>query len=129
MTTLDRIREVLERVAADGSEEMQGVTYGDRRIKESEKANYFVFNRLHTKKSSNKMDRQTFYQVIIVHEDYIPEGYVEKVIQELEKEDGTGIKLRVTDDDIPYDYTFKGKTDLVVEVATITLFRPEKRCR
>lgn len=39
-----------------------------------------------------------------------------------------GAKLKATADPIEYNYTFKNNTDMVVEIATITLFHPEKRC-
>ena len=39
-----------------------------------------------------------------------------------------GTKLKVTTDDILYDYTFKASTNMVVEIATITFLHPEKRC-
>ena len=74
------------------------------------------------------MDYQTFYQVHIIHEDFIPEGYVEKVIEALCQKDESGTKLRPTNDDVTYDYTFKGNTGMVVEIAHITLYHPEKRC-
>ena len=63
----------------------------------------------------------------IVHEDYIPEGYVEKVVKALQ--DYKDVTLRVTADDIAYDYTFKGgaNTNTIIEIATITLYHPEKR--
>ena len=73
------------------------------------------------------MDYQTFYQVHIVHEDYIPEGYVETVISELSKKAEDGTKLRPTNDDVNYNYTFKGGTNVVVEIATITIYHPETR--
>ena len=37
-------------------------------------------------------------------------------------------KLKATADPVEYNYTFKNNTDMVVEIATITLFHPEKRC-
>ena len=128
MSVLNRIRDTLTAML-DGSVKMEGVWYGSCREKQLNKWNYFVFNRLKTTKDNrSREDFQTFYQVHIVHEDFIPEGYVEKVIQALETQDAPGTKLRATTDDIVYNYTFKGNTTMVVEIATITLFHPEKRC-
>lgn len=130
MSVLDRIRDTLTELSGDESTPMQGVYYGACREKKLDKWNYFVFNRKVTTKNNqgNKVDFQTFYEVHIVHEDYIPEGYVEKVVNALIAPAQPGTKLKATSDDIAYDYTFKGATNMVVEIATITLYHPEKRC-
>ena len=78
--------------------------------------------------STNKVDLQTFYEVHIIHEDAVPEGYVQTVIDALQAQADPGTKLKVTSDDIEYDYSFKGSTNMVVEIATITFLHPEKRC-
>lgn len=129
-SVLDRIRNTLTELAADTDTPMSGVWYGACREKELQNWNYFVFNRSRTTKNNqgSKVDLQTFYQVHVVHEDYIPEGYIETVIDALKAADESGTKLRLTNDDIQYNYTFKGNTNMVVEIATITLYHPEKRC-
>lgn len=116
----------LQELAKSSDVPMAGAYYGACREKNLDAWNYFVFNRKNTGKSTNRMDYQTTYQVHVVHEDYIPEGYIENVIQVLEAQKGA--KLKATSDPIEYNYTFKGNTDMVVEIATITLFHPEKRC-
>lgn len=129
-SVLDRIRATLTTLAADTSVPMEGVWYGACREKELKYWNYFVFNRSKTTKNNQgtKVDLQTVYQVHVVHEDFIPEGYIEKVITALQQAADSGTKLKLTNDDIQYNYTFKGNTNMVVEIATITLFHPEKRC-
>ena len=129
-SVLDRIRSTLNTLAGDKDIPMSGVWYGACREKELKYWNYFVFNRLRTTKNNqgSKVDLQTFYQVHVVHEDYIPEGYIETVINALLEKDESGTKLKMTNEDIQYDYTFKGNTNMVVEIATITLYHPEKRC-
>ena len=128
MSVLNRIRDTLTTLAADQNVPMEGVWYGACREKQLDKWNYFVFNRWKTTKdNSSRMDFQTFYQIHIIHEDYIPEGYVQTVINALQTRDASGTKLRATTDDIEYNYTFKGNTNMVVEIATITVFHPEKR--
>lgn len=129
-SVLDRIRATLTTLAADISVPMEGVWYGACREKELKYWNYFVFNRSKTTKNNQgtKVDLQTVYQVHVVHEDFIPEGYIEKVITALQQAADSGTKLKLTNDDIQYNYTFKGNTNMVVEIATITLFHPEKRC-
>lgn len=126
MSTLNRIRDILKELM-DGEVKMEGVYYGACQEDNMEKWNYFVFNRKTTSRSGpSGVHWQTYYEVHIIHEDYIPEGYVEQVVAKLQETDGSGIRLKVTGDNIPYDYTFKGSTNLVVEIATITLTRPEK---
>jgi hypothetical protein len=127
MSVLNETKKTLETLAKSPDVPMCGAYYGACNEPDLKEWNYFVFNRKVTEKSSNKKDYQTFYQVHVVHEDYIPEGYIEQVIQVLEKQ-GDGAKLKSTNDPIEYRYTFKGKTNMVVEIATITLFHPEKRC-
>ena len=128
MSVLNRIRDTLTELA-NGDVKMEGVWYGACREKKLDKWNYFVFNRWKTTKNNqSRVDFQTMYQVHVVHEDYIPEGYVQTVIQALEAQADPGTKLKSTSDDVTYNYTFKGNTNMVVEIATITLFHPEKRC-
>lgn len=129
-SVLNRIRNTLETMAADATVPMQGVYYGACNEQELPYWNYFVFNRWKTSKNNtgSKADLQTFYQIHVVHEDYIPEGYVESVIDALQQKADPGTKLKATNDDIQYNYTFKGKTNMVVEIATIIMYHPEKRC-
>jgi hypothetical protein len=127
---LDRIEKTLTKLSTEHEVKMEGVFYGACTESKLSKWNYFVFNRARTtKNNTSRNDFQTFYQVHIIHEDYIPEGYVERVIEALTaKDEETGIKIRPTNDDVTYDYVFKGTTTMVVEMAHITVYRPEKRC-
>ena len=129
MSVLDRITETLEGMLQDADVPMETVGYGGVRKSELDRWNYFVFNRIRrTKNNNSRQDLQTFYQVHVVHEDYIPEGYIDRVIKKLEAPADPGTKLRQTNDDIEFNYVYKGNTDLVVEIATITFYHPEKRC-
>ena len=126
-SVLDRIRKTLDGLCG-GQSGMAKAYYGACHERKLDLWNYFVFNRrVTTKNNTSKADFQTFYEVHIVHEDFIPEGYVETVIQALETQDESGTKLRATPDDIRYDYVFKGNTDVVVEIATLTIYHPAKR--
>lgn len=128
MSVLNRISDTLKELAK-GEVKMEGVWYGACQEKQLSHWNYFVFNRLKTtKNNTSKVDYQTFYQVHIVHEDYIPEGYVTAVIDALTEQSESGTKLKPTNDDVTYNYTWKGNTNMIVEIATITLYHPEKRC-
>lgn len=121
---LTATKNTLEELARSTEVPMAGAYYGACREKNLKEWNYFVFNRKKTDKASNRVDYQTFYQVHVVHEDYIPEGYIQKVIETLEAQKDA--KLKATADPVEYNYTFKNNTDMVVEIATITLFHPEK---
>ena len=129
-SVLDRIRDTLEELCSSPTGPMEGVWYGACRARDLKLWNYFVFDRRKTTKASstNRVDLQTFYRVHIIHEDYIPEGYINTVIDALQAKDESGTKLKLTSDDIEYNYTFKGSTNMVVEIATITFLHPEKRC-
>ena len=130
MSVLDRIRNTLTELCADSDVPMVGVWYGACKEKNLTSWNYFVFNRSRTTKNNtgSRVDLQTFYEVHVIHEDYIPEGYLETVINALLNMSESGTKLKLTNEDISYDYTFKKNTNMVVEIATINLYHPEKRC-
>lgn len=127
-SVLERIKKSLKTLASSDDVPMEKVYYGSCTDKDLEAWNYFVFNRMKTSKAgTSKTDLQTYYQIHIVHEDYIPEGYVEKVIEKLSEKDESGTKLKLTSDDIDYNYIRKGNTSVVVEIATITMYHPQKR--
>jgi len=127
---LDRIEKTLTKLSTEHEVKMEGVFYGACTESKLSKWNYFVFNRGKTTKNNNgtRTDLQTTYEVHIVHEGHVPEGYVKDVIDALQAQDEPGTKLKLNNDDITYDYTFKQNTNMVVEVATITFYHPEKRC-
>lgn len=125
-SVLNHISDVLNNLCS-GDVPMAGCWYGACQETKLENWNYFVFNRVRTATSSNRVDRETYYQVHIIHEDYIPEGYIDTVIKALEEPSEPGTKLKKTADDITYDYTFKGNSNMVVEIATITFVHPRKR--
>lgn len=127
---LDRIEKTLTKLSTEHEVKMHGVFYGACTESKLSKWNYFVFNRGKTTKNNNgtRTDLQTTYEVHIVHEGHVPEGYVKDVIDALQAQDEPGTKLKLNNDDITYDYTFKQNTNMVVEVATITFYHPEKRC-
>ena len=131
-SVLDRIEETLTGLSSEHEVKMEGVWYGACQEANLPKWNYFVFNRLKTTKNNNgsRTDLQTIYEVHVIHEGHIPEGYVADVINALQTSDPErpGTRLKLTNDDITYNYTFKQNTNMVVEIATITLYHPEKRC-
>lgn len=122
---LNEIKEALEELQQQDPETFgRKVQYG--KIKESEvpdRWNYITFNRKiirHTGSSSK--DYNTYYMINLIHEDFIPEDAVFKVISKLSK-----IKNLVeANEDILFDYTIRPGTDTVVEAAVITFTEPAK---
>lgn len=103
--------------------EMNSVVYGKIKNPPTE-WNFFVFNRLSQKKSgTSKLDFSTYYQVHIIREDYIPEGFEFEVIDAVMQ----GTQLRLADVEISYNYILKDNSEIVVEVATITFVKAIKR--
>ena len=114
---LNEIREKLGELKKNEAVPMEDVAYGLLPQGSTKKWNYFVFNRVNVKTAGKaKGDFNEYYAVHIVHEDFIPEGYIYKVIQKVLEI--KGIKLAINED-ISFNYARKGNTDVVVEIATI----------
>lgn len=123
---LDKIKQRLEKFVNNENYDFTAVNYGLIHS-DIEKFNLFVFKRLKTEMSGKRGEaNQEKYKLHIIHEDYIPEGYVQRVIDVLESADGDGIKFKVCED-ITYDYSAKGQSDVIVEMATIVFTRPERK--
>lgn len=91
-----------------------------------QKWNYFTFNRTIIRKSgTSQQDFNEYFQVNLVHEDYVPEEAVYEVVNKLLEING----LRLASDDIEFNYLLKNNADTVVEVATITFTHPVKGYR
>ena len=116
MSRLDLIRDALEPFGK--------TYYGKANPSESDTWDYYVFRRNVLKKATNGTDFLRRYTVAIVKEDYIPENHEFEIIKAIREK----TKLKLADVDINYDYTFKGATDFVVEVCTITFTEPLKDC-
>lgn len=126
---LDELKDILKSLDETTGVVNTGVYYGICNRKDLDEWNYIVFNRKKTGKSGKTVaiGFSEYFEVHIVHEDYIPEGYVYDVIREVQKKSGqAGCKLRLTDDEITYTYTQKPKTDIVMEIATITFVHAMK---
>lgn len=119
---LDTIRATLETLAADSEYPMSGgVYYGVCTAQELPEWNYFVFNR-RTVDPENDHRITDFFEVHIVHEDYIAEGYELEVVKAL-KDAIPGCSLAET---IGYDYIPKGDTRMVVEICNLVFKKPKK---
>lgn len=121
---LDEIKAKLDELAKDTETPMNAVCYGLLPVGAVEDWNYLVFNRSNIQRSgTNKGDFNEYYAVNIVHENYIPDGYVYKLIGKMSEIKG----LKLAPDNITFSYTSKSNTDIVVEVATVTFTKARKR--
>lgn len=102
----------------------KNVHYG--RIPESqnnEDWNYFVFGKSTLRPTgTSNIDLIDNYWVAIVRENYIPDELVFDVIDKLNSIPG----LKLTNEDGNYEYVFKNKTDLVVEILTLSFSKVKK---
>ena len=99
--------------------------YGRTFCKEKDKWNYFVFNRKEfCKTGTSRTDLNYYYQVHIIMEDYIPEGFEQEVIKAIQE--NTGLKLR--DQPMQFNYTTKNNTDMVIEMLTLEFTKAFKGC-
>lgn len=114
---LNEIKEKLDELRDNKEIPMEAVSYGllpqNSKIKNW---NYLVFNRTVIKKGgTSKADFNEYYAVNIIHENYIPDGYIYEVIGKVTEIKG----IKLADEQISFQYTKKGNTDIVVEVATV----------
>ena len=122
MNMLDSIKGVLETLAEDAEYPMDGgVYYGVCNRQSLPEWNYFVFNRRNITSENNHRftDR---YEIHIVHEDYIMEGY-EIVVMKALRDAIPGLSIA---GDITFDYVTRGDTQSVVEICNIPLKKAKK---
>ena len=87
--------------------------------------NYIVFGQRKIKKSgTSSTDLNGYWYVTIVREDYIPDDIVFEVLEKMSEIAG----LRLADGDYEYTYTFKGNTNIVVEILELQFTKTKKRC-
>ena len=115
---LEKIQETLEEFGYP-------VYYGRSFCKPQDAWNYFVFNRQNVSKSGkSSCDFNYYYQVHIIMEDYIEEGFEMNVIKAIQEK----TKLKLVDTPMQFNYVTKSSTDMVVEMLTITFTKPVKGC-
>lgn len=83
---------------------------------------YIVFNRTTVKHSTNKTADSDYFDVHIIRENYIPEGFDREVIDKITSLNG----VRLASADSPFQYVQKPNTNTVVEVLTISFVRARK---
>lgn len=102
----------------------KNVYYGMSTHDEDNEWNYIVFNRKKMKPSSkNLLGFTDYYSITIVRENYIPEGFELKLIEEIENK----TKLKLADNEYMYNYVIKPNTNTVVELLTIDFIKAKKR--
>ena len=83
---------------------------------------YIVFSRKVVKHSTNKTSDSDYFDVTIVRENYIPEGFDTEVINKVCELAG----VRLAGNDSEFDYGRKPNTNTVVEMLTISFVRARK---
>lgn len=101
------------------------VWYGRTFSKEKDKWDYFVFNRKEVSKSGkSNCDYNYYYQIHIIMEDYIPEGFEQQVIKAIQE----NTRLKLIDQPMQFNYTTKNNTETVVEMLTLEFTKTFKGC-
>lgn len=101
------------------------VWYGKTFCKEKDSWNYFVFNRKEFNRSGNsRVDFNYYYQVHIIMENYIPEGFEQEVIKKITE----NTRLKLVDQPMQFNYVTKNSTDMVVEMLTLEFTKTFKGC-
>ena len=100
------------------------VCYGiiDNAVKQSPVWDCIVFGRSNIKYPSNKLSASDYFDVLIIRENYIPDGLDTEIIQTLTALDG----VRLAGDTANFDYIQKPNTDTVIEMLTISFVRARK---
>ena len=120
MVILEEIQKALESVSD------MPVYYGKTFASENDKQNYIVFNRRNVSKSGkNNCDFNYYYQVHIIHENYIPEGFEHKIVDAMEAIPG----MKLNTDNHNYQYVLLNSTDTVVELLTLTFTKTVRGCK
>lgn len=83
---------------------------------------YIVFERKVTKPSVNKTGYSHYFTVHIIRENFVPEDLYLRVIAKVCEIPG----MKLSGNDMTYDYTVKPSTDAVVEMLSIDFVRAEK---
>ena len=101
------------------------VWYGKTFCKSDDKWNYFVFNKKQFNRSGkSKIDFNYDYQVHIIMENYIEEGFEQKVIKKIKE----NTNLKLIDQPMQFNYVQKNNTNLVVEILTLEFTKTFKGC-
>lgn len=84
--------------------------------------NYIILTRDTVNITATKLNNN--FNVIVTHEDYIPDGCILELVNHLEKIPG----FKLNGEPSQYDYTFKDNTQLIVEGISLSFTWADKRC-
>lgn len=122
---MSKVNGILEKIQQTLESFGYPVYYGRSFAKPQDDWNYLVFNRYTIQKSgTSNCDYNYYYQVHIIMEDYVSEGFEHKVINKLKDE----VNLKLVDTPMQFNYVTKNGTDMVVEMLTITLTKSIRGC-
>lgn len=122
---MSKITGILEKIQDTLESFGYPVYYGRSFAKADDDWNYFVFNRYYIEKSGkSNCDFNYHYQVHIIMEDYIPEGFEQEVIKAIQE----NTRLKLVDSSMNFNYTTKNNTDMVVEMLTIEFTKSVRGC-
>lgn len=85
--------------------------------------NYVVFWRGRTRRNENNTGFTHGYKVAIVNEEWVPEELIDSVIEKIESLPG----MRLSSEDITFEYTRKPSTNAVLEIAIVSFSRARKK--
>lgn len=100
------------------------VCYGivSNTVKKSPVWDCIVFGRSNIKYPANKTSASDYFDVVVIRENYIPDGFDAKIIQSLTALDG----VKLAGDTASFDYIQKPNTDITIEMLTISFVRARK---
>lgn len=118
MATLNLIKSALEKIG-------KPVYYGRaEQLNGGDIWDYIVFARSTLASTGNKKGLADTYSVFIVQEEYIEDGFAEKVIEAMQTIPG----VRLADGNMPYEYTTKPNADVLLEILELDFVKPRKAC-
>lgn len=86
---------------------------------------YTVFWRDRTTRSQNNTSFSDYYSVAIVHENFVPDEMIYLTISKMEELPG----VRLSNEDIRFDYSFKPGTNAVIEIVTLAFSCSRKQVK
>lgn len=101
----------------------ENVHYGAASWVGNEPWNYIVYGRQNTTPAENKTGYTDRFFVAVVREEFVPEELPIQVIDKITAIPG----FRLDPSGVEYDYSRKPNTDVIVEIARMTFYRPRKR--
>ena len=117
----NKIDDVLQTYLNDAEVPMEKVFYGVC-TEDLDKWNYFVFKRVNSSEEENASLNE-YYDIHIIHEDYIPDGYEYEIIKSIRE--ATGMRP-IRSNAIEFNYRRKSNTNMAVEICTIHMTRGRK---